>query len=693
MPHPFAQGAASPEPDPLRDLLRENEILKREIRSAGASAGINADLVVKQLEETERLLLRSREANDLRKAVLDSALQVAIIVTDNEGVVTMFNKGAEQMLGYSAGEVVGKYTPELFHVAAELEKKRKAKSRKLGKSLRVLDLFFECAGQTSPAQTEWSYIRKDGTTLSVKLSLNALRNKQGTMTGFLFMATDNTEKRRSELALKESERNYRLLVNRIPNIVFKGYADGTIEFFDDKIEALTGYPKEEFNEKRINWFDLILEEDHPSVREKFLEALRTDKTYIRQYRIRKKNGEILWLEAGSQIITDEKGRIKFVTGAFLDITVRKKAEKALHESEEKYRSLFDSGPNPIFVLDRKSLEILDANPSAEETYGYSKDELVGKAFTGLGPLEDEARSRNLLEEEDWPGACMESQRASHRKKDGSPIFLKLKTCHITYREKDAVILAATDITDSVEKDTQLFQASKMATLGELSTGVAHELNQPLNAIKIGNEYLKKVVGQGRIPSREDLSAVVTAVSDQVDRAAEIIGRLREFGRKPDFEKTHVSLNVPIRNVLGIIGRQLSLADIEVRLDLDPVGPKVLANNNYLEEVVFNILTNARDAIEQRALESGGESEKAIFIETFHTEALSGFAISDTGVGIPEDKKEKVFEPFYTTKEVGKGVGLGLSMIYGIVRDFNGIIDIEARPGGGTTFWFSFPRVE
>jgi PAS domain S-box-containing protein len=680
------------EPEQLRNLIMDNEILRREIRYARESAELTADLVVKQFEETERLLRQFQEANAQRKAVLDSALQVAIIATDNEGTITMFNKGAEQMLGYSAEEIIGKYTPELFHMASELEERAGGSRGEVPGSPRVVDLLLEGAGRRTPRETEWSYVRKDKTTLSVKLSINALRNAEGAMVGFLCMATDNTEKRRSELALKESERNYRLLVNRIPNIVFKGYADGTIEFFDDKIEALTGYPKEVFNQKKINWFDLILKEDLPSVREKFIEALRSDMTYIRQYRIRKKNGEILWIEAGSQIICDENGRIKFIMGAFLDITVRKEAERALHESEEKYRSLFDSGPNPIFVLDRETLEILDANPSAQETYGYSKDELIGKAFTELGPLVGDTGSENLLDADDWAGACMESQRASHKKRDGSPIFLKLKTCHITYRDRDAVILAATDITDSIVKDTQLFQASKMATLGELSTGVAHELNQPLNAIKIGNEYLRKVIKDGKIPRAEDLSAVATAVSAQVDRAAEIIGRLREFGRKPDIEKTHVSLNVPIRNVLGIIGRQLGLLDIDIKLDLDPDGPKILANTNYLEEVVFNILTNARDAIEQKAQESGGPSEKTILIKTFYTDENAGFKISDTGIGIPKHNREKVFEPFFTTKEVGKGVGLGLSMIYGIVRDFNGTIDIKDRTDGGTTFVFTFPRV-
>ena len=673
-------------------MAAENEALRREIRYARESAEITADLVVKQFEETERLLSQFQEANSQRKAVLDSALQVAIISSNNQGKITLFNKGAERMLGYTAKEVIGKHTPEIFHEPLELQRRCRHLRDVNGKSIEGIQLFFYYAAQRTPRQTEWVYVRKDGTTLSVNMSINALRDAEGSMIGFLCMATDITEKKRSERALKESERNYRQLVSSIPNIVFKGYADGSIEFFDDKIEKLTGYAKEEFNTRKINWFDIVVDEDRPAIKEKFIHALRSDRSYIRHYRIRKKNGENLWIEAGSQIICDEKGRIKFITGAFLDISERKSAEKALHESEAKYRSLFDSGPNPIFVLDRTTLEILDANPSAEETYGYSKDELLGRAFTDLGSLEDETRAESLLENENWPEACIVSQRARHRKRDGEQLFIKMKICPIRYRDRDAVILAVTDITDSVEKDAQLFQASKMTTLGELSAGVAHELNQPLNAIKIGSEYLKRMAQDRKMPPLDDLMEASSAISEQVDRASEIIRRLRNFGRKPDFEKTRVPINTAIRNVAGIIGQQLSLQGIDLDLDLDPSEPEILANGNLLEQVVFNVVTNARDAIEQRAHESDAGLDRSIRIQSFLNADAAGFIVSDDGIGIPEDNKEKIFEPFFTTKEVGKGVGLGLSIIYGIVRDFGGTIDMKSELGEGTEITFTFPNV-
>lgn len=676
-------------PENVEVLVEENRILKREIRYARESADITAELVVRQFEETESILRRLQEANAQRKAVLNSAQEVAIVATDIDGFITLFNKGAENLLGYKAEEVIRKMTPEAFHLPAELKRHAEMLGAKSGRIPSGIRVFFQYAGQGRREQSEWTYVRKDGSTFPVELSINTLKDAEGALSGFLCMATDITEKKRSEEALRKSEFNYRMLVSSIPNIVFKGYADGTIEFFDDKIETLIGYPKEAFVSRQLNWFDLIVEEDRPRVRRIFIEALKSNRSYIRQYRIRKKNGDTVWIEASSKIICDPDGNVEFVTGAFLDITERKRAEMDLHESEEKYRSLFDSGPNPIFVLERESLRILDANPSAAETYGYPRDYLIGLPFTELGELEEEDGAA-LFSSASWADGCVESQRVRHWKKGRRPFYIKVKTCPIRYKGKEAIILAATDITESVEKDAQLFQATKMSTLGEMSAGIAHELNQPLNAIKIGNEFLRLVEQQGTAIDPRDIGLVAEEVSNQVDRASEIINRLREFGRKPDFSRVQISVNTPIQRVLSIIGQQLSLQNIDVRLELDSLLPPILANVNRLEQVVFNMITNARDAIDQRSPESADATKRVITLRTFREDEYVAFSVSDTGVGISPEFREKIFEPFFTTKEVGKGMGLGLSIIYGIVKGYGGDIRMESTPGLGSTFTFRFP---
>ena len=575
----------------------------------------------------------------------------------------------------------------MFHDFEELQTRAGELSDQTGNTVESMDIFFHYAARRSQEQEEWTYVRKDGTRFPVNLSINPLRDAQGALSGFLCIAVDITEKKRSEQALKESERNYRLLIDNIPNIVFKGYPDGTIDFFDNKIEALTGYPKEVFLDRTFKWTDLILEEDRPAARDRFLSALKSDQQYIREYRIRKKDGNVVWLQASSQIVCDVEGKIDFVSGAFLDITKRKEAEAALHDSEEKYRSLFDSGPNPIFVLDRSTLKVLDVNPAAIETYGYTKEELIGGSFNNLG--EFELQGLGLGTDDNWIDGCFIHQKARHYKKDGTPFYLRVKACPIKYKDQQAIILAATDITEAMERDAQLFQATKMKTLGEMSAGIAHELTQPLNAIKIGNDYLRRMILNGKVLANDDIDQVAVSVTGQVQRASDIINRLREFGRKPDFRKEPVDLNAVVNHVIQIIGQQLVLNNIRVDFNLDWSLPTVLANANRLEQVIFNLVSNARDAILQLPEEELEASQRMIRMRTYEDAHAVVCAVEDTGVGIPDSVKDKIFEPFYTTKEVGKGMGLGLAISYGILRDYGGTIEVTNREGGGACFALRF----
>ncbi len=672
---------------PYAALARENEMFRREIRIAHQAAKITADLVVKQFEETERVLRRLQIANAQRKAVLNSAAQISIIATDEQGTVIVFNTGAENLLGYRAAEVIGRENPTRFHLDAELLSRGRELGAELGRPLAEFQVLAEHALSGRSRQQEWTYLRRDGSQVPVSMSVNVLKDPDDVVTGFLFTAIDISEKKRSEEALKESEKKYRLLVNNLPNTVFRGHADGSIDFFDDKIEQLTGYTKEQFLSREMTWHDLVHQEDYAYAREVFLKALKEDKPYIREYRFRAKNGGIIWVQEGGQIVCDESGKIDFITGAFLDITERKLAEKAVHESEEKYRSLFDSGPNPIFVLDRRTLEILDANPSARETYGYALPELAGRSFLELGSLEYEGGGA-----EGWPEALVESQKVRHFRKGRHPFYVNFKTCPARYKGREAIILAVTDVTEMMEKDAQLIQASKMTTLGEMSAGIAHELNQPLNAIKMGNEYLKMMVEEHREIPPDTLHQICREVSAQVDRASDIINRLRAFGRKSDFRKEAVDINLPIRNVLGIVGHPLGLQNIRLRTRLRPDLPQIVGQSNRLEQVFFNLITNARDAILQKKESLADRLHGVIAIRTSLEAGEVVVTVSDNGSGIPRTHREKIFEPFFTTKEVGRGLGLGLSITYRIVRDFGGTIDLRSQEGVGTTVRLAFPQL-
>ncbi len=389
-----------------------------------------------------------------------------------------------------------------------------------------------------------------------------------------------------------------------------------------------------------------------------------------------------------------RDEVRQLANSFINMTNRiKQSQVKLKESEGKYRSLFHSGPNPVFVVDHKTLEILDANPSAESTYGYSKKELIGRAFTDLGPFEYTNADLSDPDEENWQKSRIVNPKVQHFKKGNEAFYVNIHAAPARYQDRDAFIVGTTDITEMIEKDTQLIQASKMTTLGEMSAGIAHELNQPLNAIKMGSEFLKMMIERGRNIADEDLYEVSGEISGQVDRAADIINHLRDFGRKADFSKEKIFINTPIRGVLDIVGRQLTLQNIDVQLDLDESIPPILAHNNRIEQVIFNLVTNARDAINQKSDDSTDIENRSIRIRSCTENDRVKVCVRDTGIGIPEALRQRIFESFFTTKKMGEGMGLGLSIASGIVGDYGGSIDIQSTEGEGTEIFLSFPRAD
>ncbi len=212
---------------------------------------------------------------------------------------------------------------------------------------------------------------------------------------------------------------------------------------------------------------------------------------------------------------------------------------------------------------------------------------------------------------------------------------------------------------------------------------------------MGSDYLHMMAEKGRAIPLDRLASITDSVSAQVDRAAAIIDHLRQFGRKSEPVLEYVDISQPIRGVFTIIGQQLALEGIEVSLDL-AATPPVMAHANRLEQVFFNLVTNARDAITHARApgQSGAHNETAgpgrIAIATCCQGGRVVVTVADTGCGIAEAERHKIFEPFFTTKKTGQGMGLGLSITYGIVKDYGGDIQVESQPGQGSVFRLSFP---
>jgi len=393
------------------------------------------------------------------------------------------------------------------------------------------------------------------------------------------------------------------------------------------------------------------------------------------------------VDAMSKGLGARDDEIAALTNSFIKMTTKLKlSTDNLMESQKKYRSLFHSGPNPIFVIHKRNFEILDANPKATELFGYQGDELIGLSLLSLGNLENDKFARSYPVGE----SVVISSKVRFFKKSGGTVFVNIHASSAEYRDKDVIIVAATDITELVEKDSQLIQASKMTNIEKMSVGIAHEINQPLNAIKMGSEYLCMMEEQNRRVKSDDLKMVLTQISSQVTRASEIVGRLKTFSRKADFSREVISLNQCVRSVHKIIGRQITLQNIDFVLTLDDSIPMILAHNNRMEQVIFNLVTNARDAVNERVETRRDIMQGEIEISTFSDHHMVGLTIVDNGIGIEQEQRDNIFESFFTTKEMGEGLGLGLPIIQGIVRDYNGTISVESTPGRSTSFRILFP---
>jgi len=256
--------------------------------------------------------------------------------------------------------------------------------------------------------------------------------------------------------------------------------------------------------------------------------------------------------------------------------------------------------------------------------------------------------------------------------------------------------AVWDVTERLQKHAKLIQAGKMATLGEMATGIAHELNQPLNVVRLGCDYLSKVIRSGREFAPSDVDKLAKELTYSVERASRIINHLRQFGRRSEEAMVPTDLNKPIINVFTLVGTQLENRGIRWQLSLDVNLPRIMGDDNRLEQVFINLILNARDAMlshAKRATVSDAKKPKLITIRSFLLDDRAVVTVTDTGAGIPEAIRPKVFEPFFTTKKRGEGTGLGLSISYGIVREHDGTIEIDPDSAGGTTFRLTFPIIK
>lgn len=387
-------------------------------------------------------------------------------------------------------------------------------------------------------------------------------------------------------------------------------------------------------------------------------------------------------------VKNAAGEIVAAMEMSIDITPRKKLEEKLHKSEKKYHAIFNNIPNPVFVLDVASYEILDCNESVTSIYGFTRTELTGRCFLELFKSDERKTYARKMKK------TALISKAAQIKKNGATLYVNIRLSPSEYPGRKVLLVTTSDITKRLQTEQQLIQAGKMATLGEMATGVAHELNQPLAVIKTASSFFMKKIQKREKIDDDILFEMASEMDRHVDRAANIIKHMRTFGRKSELQTQEVDVLVVLRKAFDIFSQQLKVRGIEVQWQIEQQLPTIMADPGRLEQVFINLLINARDAIEEK-LVSGKARDRNQFIvlRAGVKERKLYIEVCDSGAGIPDGIIDRIFEPFFTTKKVGKGTGLGLSISYGIVKDYAGDIKAVSHPGRGTCFTVQFPLPE
>lgn len=400
----------------------------------------------------------------------------------------------------------------------------------------------------------------------------------------------------------------------------------------------------------------------------------------REITLHRKDGSPVICLNTAAAVRDNAGRVVRYQGALMDITVRREMERRLYKEQELARRLVDSFPDLILVLD-SSQRYTFVSPRIIEVLGYTVEEEMQLGFGASAHPEDVPALKSLFS--DILGGAQTfgsiEVRVRHKRGDWRRLRAHFSPLLNETGKTEGVVISARDMTDLKRLEEQLIQAEKLAAMGQMLAGVAHELNNPLTAILGVSELLSENGAFAEAPKRQ-----LDLVHRQARRAARIVQNLLEFSRPASPQKKSVDLNNIIERTVQLHEHSLRRNNIAIDFHPQPDFPQVVADANQLIQVFLNLITNAEHAI--REVRDTGR----IQIRLARTSTRVAVIVQDDGVGLRPEALPRIFDPFYTTKRPGGGTGLGLSICLSIVQEHHGSIDAEPLPGGGSAFTVYLP---
>ena len=625
----------------------------------------------------------------------DNAPDMFVFVDAKTANIIRCNQTVVQTLGYTREEIIGHSVFERYHPDCVED------------AHKVFQSFVE-TGEVHDAELVLK--RKDGTKIDVSLNASSVRDDEGNVLYGRSVWRNITRHKRAVKALRRSETRYRTLFGESRDAVYMNTREGKILDINQAGVDLLGYPRDELIGMNVRRLYV-----HPEERSVFQWEIERQGS-VRDYELkfRRKDGTQIDCLVTSTVRRAADGTVLGYQGIIRDITEQMKAEKALYESEQRFRQLAENLREVFWLSSLDSRQIYFINPAYEEIWGRSRESLIAQPESWLETIHPEDREEVLANlEKQSRGEFVEYEYRIVRP-DGEIRWIEANVFPVRNEKGEVYRCAgsAQEITKrkraealAESQQQQLIQADKMASLGILVSGVAHEINNPNNFIMLNGEILSMawqnvmpilqkyyeengdflLAGMPYTRAHEKIDQLISGISEGATRIGKIVEALGGFARQDagDLDQT-VDPNAVVESAMVIVNNLIKKSTHHPSVELEENLPQIRGNPQQLEQVIINLITNSCQALES--------PQKSLFVSTSYNETsdLITIRVRDEGEGIPPENLNHIIEPFFTTKRDTGGTGLGLSVSYNIVKNHGGHLHFTSRFGKGTTATVMLP---